>query len=137
MIGRFLLFILSCALANAFAPCADFSVHHQSSALQASRREAFGITAGVVFGTGLLVGTLPAFADVDDLSTPSEEEQKAAEDAALKAKLKRKAELQKKAARPVGLTNTFKGEMDKQKDFSAQSKSARRDAMCEELGRGC
>jgi hypothetical protein len=52
-------------------------------------------------------------------------------------KLRRKAELQKKAAQPRSFTESFKGEMEKQQGFKKQSQSERRDSMCETLGRGC
>ena len=57
--------------------------------------------------------------------------------AALQAKLAKKAELQKKAAQPRTFTESFSSERAKQKEFNDQSKQARREAMCEELGRGC
>ena len=57
--------------------------------------------------------------------------------AAMAAKLKRKAELQKQAARPQSFGENFKGEIQKQKEFGQQTKEERRAAMCEELGRGC
>jgi hypothetical protein len=52
-------------------------------------------------------------------------------------KLRRKAELQKKAAQPRGLVESINSERSKQKEFNKQSKEERRNAMCEELGRGC
>lgn len=54
----------------------------------------------------------------------------------MEARLKRKAELQKKKAKPQTFTESLKGEMSKQKDME-KTKQERRDAMCEELGRGC
>jgi hypothetical protein len=56
--------------------------------------------------------------------------------AEMEARLKRKAELQKKASKPQTFTESLIGEMSKQKDME-KSKQERRDAMCEELGRGC
>lgn len=55
----------------------------------------------------------------------------------MQAKLAKKAELQKKAAQPRTFTESFSSERAKQKEFNDQSKQARREAMCEELGRGC
>lgn len=52
-------------------------------------------------------------------------------------KLKRKAELQKKAAQPRNFNESLKSELQKKKDFGSQSKEERRAALCEELGRGC
>lgn len=53
------------------------------------------------------------------------------------ARLKRKAELQKAAAQPRTFGESFVGEMSKQGQMKKQTKEERRDAMCEELGRGC
>lgn len=53
------------------------------------------------------------------------------------AKLKRKAELQKKASSPRNYGDSLKGELEKQGGMKQQTKEQRRDAMCEELGRGC
>jgi hypothetical protein len=53
------------------------------------------------------------------------------------AKLERKAELQKKASPSRTFGESFKGEMNKQGELKKQTKEERRDAMCEELGRGC
>lgn len=52
-------------------------------------------------------------------------------------KLKRKAELQKKASQPRTFTDSFKNEMAKKEEFKKQSTEERRNALCEELGRGC
>jgi len=52
------------------------------------------------------------------------------------ARLARKAELQKKAARPISFTESLKSEKTKQKELE-KSKAERRNALCEELGRGC
>lgn len=54
----------------------------------------------------------------------------------MEARLKKKAELQKKASKPLTFSDSLKGELSKQKDME-KSKQERRDAMCEELGRGC
>jgi hypothetical protein len=51
-------------------------------------------------------------------------------------RLRRKAELQKKASRPMSFGDSLKSEQDKQKNLQ-KSKEERRNALCEELGRGC
>jgi len=53
------------------------------------------------------------------------------------ARLKRKAELQKKAAQPTSFFDSLQNEKQKQQEFSKASKEERRNALCEELGRGC
>lgn len=55
----------------------------------------------------------------------------------MQERLRRKAELQKQAAAPKGFTDGFKAERAKQSELSTMSKEARRNALCEELGRGC
>jgi hypothetical protein len=55
----------------------------------------------------------------------------------LAAKLKRKAELQKELARPATFTESLKKEQERKAKMSGQSQEERRNAMCEELGRGC
>jgi predicted RNase H-like nuclease (RuvC/YqgF family) len=57
--------------------------------------------------------------------------------AAMAERLRRKAELQQKAAAPKSLNESFQSERSKQKELSSQTKEQRRNAMCEELGRGC
>lgn len=52
-------------------------------------------------------------------------------------RLRRKAELQKKAATPTKFSDSLTKEMEKKKELRSQTKEERRDAMCEELGRGC
>lgn len=52
-------------------------------------------------------------------------------------KLRRKAALQQKAAAPKTFGESFKSEREKQKELGSQTKEERRNAMCEELGRGC
>mmetsp|Transcript_22368 Transcript_22368/g.47142 ORF Transcript_22368/g.47142 Transcript_22368/m.47142 type:complete len:150 (+) Transcript_22368:103-552(+) len=78
-----------------------------------------------------------AFAEdaVDDLSMPSAEEQKASEDA-MAERLRKKAELQQKARKPMGYQESIAQEMNKQKSLQ-KTKDERRAALCEELGRGC
>jgi len=77
----------------------------------------------------------PSWSD-EDLSMPSPEEQKAAEEAELAARLKRKAELQKKKGSKSDFGTSFKAEQDKKKDLK-MTNAERRNALCEDLGRGC
>lgn len=52
-------------------------------------------------------------------------------------RLRRKAELQAKAAAPKTFGESFRNEQERQKEMKDQTKEERRNAMCEELGRGC
>jgi hypothetical protein len=56
---------------------------------------------------------------------------------AMAERIRRKRELQKKASSPKNFSDNFAREQEKQKEMSKQSQSERRNAMCEELGRGC
>ena len=58
------------------------------------------------------------------------------QDAEMQARIKRKLELQKKAARPMSFTESLASEQQKQSALK-KSKEEMRQAMCEELGRGC
>jgi hypothetical protein len=51
--------------------------------------------------------------------------------------VRRKLELQKEKAAPKTLQESFRAEQSKQKEMNGQTKAERRNAMCEELGRGC
>ena len=51
-------------------------------------------------------------------------------------RLRRKAELQKKNAKPMNYSESMKAEKEKQKELQ-KSGAERRNALCEELGRGC
>ena len=51
-------------------------------------------------------------------------------------RLRRKAELQKAASKPMKFKDSFEAEKKKQ-DSLKKSKEERRNALCEELGRGC
>jgi hypothetical protein len=51
-------------------------------------------------------------------------------------RLKRKAELQKASAKPMTIKDSMDAEIRKTTSLK-KSKEERRDAMCEELGRGC
>ena len=57
-------------------------------------------------------------------------------DAAMKERLRIKAELKKKASKPMGYKESMAQEMNKQKSLQ-KTKDERRIALCEELGRGC
>ena len=57
-------------------------------------------------------------------------------DAEMQARIQRKLELQKKNAKPISFTESLANEQEKQKSLK-KSKEERRQAMCEELGRGC
>jgi len=54
----------------------------------------------------------------------------------MKEKLRRKAELQKQSTKPMSFKESMEMEKKKQKELS-KSKEDRRNALCEELGRGC
>lgn len=76
---------------------------------------------------------------VEELEAPSAEElekQRQAHNAEVNERLRRKAELQKKAAKPMNFGESMKVEKAKQ-DGLKMSKEDRRNALCEELGRGC
>jgi hypothetical protein len=51
-------------------------------------------------------------------------------------RLRKKAELKKKMARPANYMDSLEREKEKKKELQ-KSKEERRNAMCEELGRGC
>ena len=57
-------------------------------------------------------------------------------EAALQERLRRKAELQKQARRPMGYGDSMEAERRKQQSLQ-KTKEERRIALCEELGRGC
>jgi len=52
------------------------------------------------------------------------------------ARIARKAELQKAASKPIRFDESMKSEKAKQASLK-KSKQEMRDALCEELGRGC
>jgi hypothetical protein len=58
------------------------------------------------------------------------------EKAAMQEKLRKKAELQAQARRPMGYAESMEAERKKQKNLE-KTKEERRAALCEELGRGC
>lgn len=51
-------------------------------------------------------------------------------------RLAKKAALKKKISRPTTYIDSLKGEQNKKKDLQ-KSQEERRNALCEELGRGC
>ncbi|VEU37407.1 unnamed protein product [Pseudo-nitzschia multistriata] len=106
-----------------------------SSALQADRRDFLN----AAFST-IAVTSFPLIAGAedlaDDLAMPSEEEQRKAEADAAAERLRRKAELQKKNSNPTDFRDRLAKEREKQKNLQ-MSKEERRNALCEELGRGC
>jgi hypothetical protein len=55
----------------------------------------------------------------------------------MKRRLALKAELQKKASAPRTFKESVIGELGKQDDMKKKTKTEMRNAMCEELGRGC
>lgn len=56
---------------------------------------------------------------------------------AMAARLKKKAELMKKKSQPLKFSDSLKGELEKKKERSQLTPEERRNALCEELGRGC
>ena len=54
----------------------------------------------------------------------------------MKERLRKKAELQKAKSQPATFQDSMKREKEKQ-DALKKSKIERRNALCEELGRGC
>jgi hypothetical protein len=52
-------------------------------------------------------------------------------------KLRKKAALQKKAQKPAGFKENLANELEVREGIKKQTKEERRDAMCQELGRGC
>jgi diphthamide synthase (EF-2-diphthine--ammonia ligase) len=59
------------------------------------------------------------------------------EAALMEERLRRKAELQKKMASPKTFNESLQNELVKQGDQKSRTQAERRNAMCEELGRGC
>jgi hypothetical protein len=54
----------------------------------------------------------------------------------MKERLRIKAELKQKASKPMGYKESMQQEKNKQKSLK-KTKDEERNAMCEELGRGC
>jgi len=70
--------------------------------------------------------------------TSADEQKKIDEDAAaaMAERLAKKAALQKEKARPATFQDSMAKELEKKKNLQ-MSKEERRNALCEELGRGC
>lgn len=109
--------------------------------LAAGRRDF--LNAAMSATAGLVVASMPTIAlaeeaasAADDLAMPSEEEQKKIDADAAAERLRRKAELQKQKSAPVNFKDSLTKEREKQKGLQ-MSKEERRNALCEELGRGC
>eukprot|EP00956_Cyclotella_meneghiniana_P022462 scaffold42555_cov70-Cyclotella_meneghiniana.AAC.3 len=95
------------------------------------------LTFLTTIATAAMASPLVAYADggFEDLSMPSADEQKA-QNAAMEERLRKKAELQAQARRPMGYAESVEAERRKQKGLE-KTKEEKRAAMCEELGRGC
>uniref|UniRef100_A0A7S2R383 Uncharacterized protein n=1 Tax=Eucampia antarctica TaxID=49252 RepID=A0A7S2R383_9STRA len=126
--------------AAAFAPMNQNKCSSTNTCQLFAERRAFLNTAVVsLIGSGFATIGGPVWADddvVDDLAMPAQEEQKALDEAAIAERLRRKAELQKKAAKPVNFKESLKAEKEKQNELK-MTQTEKRNAMCEELGRGC
>ena len=96
------------------------------------------LTASVAMATPALVLADDADTFEDNLAMPSlsEEELKKQQEAELAERLRLKRELQKKKSRPMDFKESMKREKEMQGSLK-MSKEETRDAMCEELGRGC
>ena len=57
--------------------------------------------------------------------------------AAMEERLRKKAELKAKASSAKNYSESLKNELKKKEEAKGQSKEERRNALCEELGRGC
>lgn len=107
--------------------------NRQATVLSAqSSRRAFGVASMGAAFAALTVGAPAAFA-LDDLDMPSAEAQAKSDD---EARLKVKADLKAKAARPKSYAESVQKELGKKKD-AGMTQTEKRNAMCEELGRGC
>mmetsp|Transcript_24639 Transcript_24639/g.68032 ORF Transcript_24639/g.68032 Transcript_24639/m.68032 type:complete len:146 (-) Transcript_24639:154-591(-) len=140
--STFALALLVCAAAlhvEAFTVVSP-STPRTSVVLEAGRRDflnaAMSTTAGLVMSSMPLVAMADEAQISDDLSMPTEEEQKKAEADAAAERLRRKAELQKQKSSPTNFKDSLAKEREKQKGLQ-MSNQERRNALCEELGRGC
>ena len=52
-------------------------------------------------------------------------------------RLRRKAELQKQASKPSSYKDSLKSELERNKGRKQLTQEEKRNALCEELGRGC
>mmetsp|Transcript_25380 Transcript_25380/g.41216 ORF Transcript_25380/g.41216 Transcript_25380/m.41216 type:complete len:140 (+) Transcript_25380:77-496(+) len=134
------IFFLASALfasSEAFVVTSTSSITTTLSAQTSSRAEFLRDVAATSIASVMV--SLPGVAaadDAEDLAMPTEEEQKAIDEAKLQEKLRRKAELQKQARRPMGYSDSMEAEKRKQQSLQ-KTKEERRIALCEELGRGC
>lgn len=55
----------------------------------------------------------------------------------MEEKLLKKKQLQQKLQKPASFKENLANELEVRKDIKKQTKEERRDAMCQELGRGC
>lgn len=55
----------------------------------------------------------------------------------MEERIRRKMELQKKASSPSNFASSIAREQEKQQELKKLTKEERRNALCEELGRGC
>mmetsp|Transcript_1090 Transcript_1090/g.1699 ORF Transcript_1090/g.1699 Transcript_1090/m.1699 type:complete len:141 (-) Transcript_1090:3228-3650(-) len=135
------LFLVSALFASSEAfvlPSASSITTTQLSAQTSSSRAEFLRDVAATSIASVIV-SLPGVAtadDAEDLAMPTAEEQKAQDEAALQEKLRRKAELQKQARRPMGYSDSMEAEKRKQQSLK-KTKEEKRNALCEELGRGC
>ncbi|KAL7495338.1 hypothetical protein ACHAWT_004103 [Skeletonema menzelii] len=134
-----ILFLASALFASseAFVVTSTSSITTTLSAQTSSRAEFLRDVAATSIASVMV--SLPGVAaadDAEDLAMPTEEEQKAIDEAKLQEKLRRKAELQKQARRPMGYSDSMEAEKRKQQSLQ-KTKEERRIALCEELGRGC
>ncbi|KAG7351736.1 hypothetical protein IV203_007784 [Nitzschia inconspicua] len=118
---------------------ASYNKRSRPSALEASCDRRSFWDATLTTAAAVLLISQPAFADgdsVDDLSMPSEDEIKKAEADAAAERLRIKSEWQKKSSRPLSFAENLAQEKEKQRQLQ-KTKEERRNALCEELGRGC
>lgn len=127
-LATLVLALLGSAGAFSVAPEAKQS----STMLFESRR---GFMAASVGAIGFLASA-PAFA-VDDLAMPSAEEEEAQRKAEMEARLKLKAELKAKQGSPKSFQESMKKELEKKEKDKQMTQEERRNALCEDLGRGC
>jgi hypothetical protein len=137
------MFLLSALVASSVAfvvqPSASKMPSAQSQLLaQTSSRAEFirNVATASIASVMVSVPKIAGADDAGDLSMPTPEEQKAQEEAAMQERLRKKAELQKQARKPMGYADSMEAEKRKQQSLQ-KTKEERRIALCEELGRGC
>mmetsp|Transcript_49263 Transcript_49263/g.96371 ORF Transcript_49263/g.96371 Transcript_49263/m.96371 type:complete len:155 (+) Transcript_49263:72-536(+) len=114
------------------------------NAIETDSRRAFLNAAAIGIGSCGWVNMANAeLVDMDmpaDMPIPDEAEKAAAEQAAKDAmaeRIRKKMELQKKKTASLDYGESRKNELEKQGEMSKLTKAQKREAMCEELGRGC